>query len=315
MPELPEVYTIAKQLDQALQGKVIAGVEVLREKSYASESNPNILLGKQVEGVERKGKVMGIRLENDKVLAVHLKMTGQLIMVAQAGQSRIVGGSSSTALARLRVAGGSSSTALARLRVAGGHPTQDWVGQLPSKHTRMVIKFKDGTMLYFNDQRVFGWMKPMSVQEWQSLKAKMPPDIIDAEFTADYLRSVMSRSRRPAKLVVMDSGLIGGAGNIYANDALFLAGISPIRPANQVKVNAIKKLHTALVKVIRRGIETGGASFSHYLNTEGLGGRYQDEFVVYSREGELCPNQCGGEIAKMRLGGRGTYFCAKCQRQ
>ena len=112
----------------------------------------------------------------------------------------------------------------------------------------------------------------------------------------------------------MDQNKLAGVGNIYANDALFLAHIDPRRPANTLTQKEITALYKSINQVIAKGIQTGGASESTYRQLDGFLGSYQKHFLVYKKEGEKCPNQCGGIIKKIKLGGRGTYFCPSCQK-
>lgn len=298
MPELPEVETIVRQLQRVLLGKVIEKVEVRGEKFF--EGSPTSLKLCGVKKVGRKQKIIAITLSpsshrwvslkkgesKEKVLLVHLKMTGQLIYEPRIKNQE--------------------------LKVVGGHPTADWVSDLPSKHTRVIISFTDGSKLFFNDQRKFGWMRLMTNDKWQMTKKLMPPDVVDEEFTIEYLTRVLSKSGRAVKLVILDQAKIGGMGNIYACDALYLAKIHPEMPANQLKLPAVKQLYRAMKRVIDKGIEMGGASMSHYVGIEGFGGHYQDHFLVYNKAGEKC-GKCGTMIEKMKLGGRGTYWCSKCQ--
>ena len=281
MPELPEVETIVRQLDQVLPGKIISSVEVLRDKSLQGESSQ--AAGETISGVKRKQKIIVLKLSKNLVMLVHLKMTGQLIY--QSPEKRIV----------------------------GGHPTADWVGELPSKHTRVIVRFDDGSVLYFNDQRVFGWVRVVRREEWRVTMSGMAPDVVDEAFTVEYLEKVLKKSVRAVKLVILDQDKMGGMGNIYSCDALYLAGISPLRISSSLTVREIKSLHDAMIFVLNKGIETGGASLSHFVDTEGFGGHYQDHFQVYNKEGESCA-KCGSTIEKIKLGGRGTYFCPKCQR-
>lgn len=275
MPELPEVETIVRQLDKALKGKVIKNVEVLREKSFNGDSSE--LEGRKIKKVGRKSKMLVIEFNDwNKMVLVHLKMTGQLVLTD--GVKKVV----------------------------GGHPTADWVNELPSKHTRVIINFNDGSRLFFNDMRVFGWMRIQGIPNW-------PPDVVDKEFNFSYLKSVLRRSKRAIKLLILDQKKMGGIGNIYANDALFLASISPRKLAGELNEREIKKLLKGINKVINKGIKMGGASYSDFKDTRGLGGKYQDHFLVYDKEGEKC-GRCGVKIKKFKLGGRGTYWCPKCQR-
>lgn len=294
MPELPEVETIVRQLDRVLPSKVIAKVDVLREKSF--QGNFLRLIGEQIKQVSRKQKMIVIKLSGDMVLLVHLKMTGQFIFQPKVEKEE----------------GRKKKEERIEQRIVGGHPTSDWVREMPGKHTRVIIYFTDGSTLYFNDQRVFGWIKLVPITSWLVLRDKLAPDVVDEAFSSAYLASVLKKSGRPVKVVIMDQAKIGGMGNIYACDALFIAKIHPNMPANQVKMNAVKKLHLAMKRVISRGITVGGASYSDYVGIDGLGGRYQDEFLVYGRAGEVC-KICATPILKMKLAGRGTYWCPGCQ--
>ena len=282
-----------------------------------------------------------LNIEDSLCLLVHLKMTGQLIFVPneddppsprlrkdEAGQlifqpraekevrskkyESPSPSSSPSGRGRINTL---SKSVMDMGRIYGGHPSRDWVGELPSKHTRIMIFFEDGSTLYFNDMRVFGWMKLAQQSTFNKQLATMPPDVVDDEFTSKYLASQLKRSGRAIKLVILDQQMMGGMGNIYANDALWWAGVKPTKPANKLRKGEIKALHGAMVRVLARGIETGGATISDYRQTDGMGGRYQDETPTYFRDGELClREECGGVIEKFKLGGRGTYWCRGCQK-
>jgi formamidopyrimidine-DNA glycosylase len=282
MPELPEVETISRQLNQVLVGKKISKIEVLRERSFFGD--PSKIIGWEIEKVGRKSKVIEIRFnKKDELVIVHLKMTGQLIYI------------------------------LGDKRVAGGHPTVDWVKDLPSKHTRVIWDFSDGSKLFFNDMRVFGWIKLMSLTKYESEVRGKAPDVTDEDFTLSYFNGLFNQSKKAVKLVLLDQEKIGGIGNIYANDALFLAGIMPDRLANSLNEVEKVKLYEAVKEVINLGIKYGGASASNYVNVSGMGGTYQDHFLVYKRDGQECKN-CKRKIEKTRIGGRGTFYCSNCQK-
>ncbi len=295
MPELPEVETIAKQLNAVLPGRVIQSIEVRRDKSV---KGPVVgLSGRTVATISRKAKNIIVSFKKyNEVLLIHLKMTGQLIFQESGVRSQELGGFKFTNPDR---------------RIVGGHPTEDWVRELPGNHTRIVCYFTDGSVLYFNDMRVFGWWKIVGSDRWTEISKKLPPDVVDPEFTEEYLKRVLKSSVRPVKLVLLDQAKIGGLGNIYVNDALWLSGTKPTRKANTITKGELKDIHRACLQVILRGIETGGASESTYKHINGLGGSYQEEFLVYKRAGDVCgwKHTCGGIIEKMQLGGRGTYWC------
>lgn len=284
MPELPEVETIRRQLNQAISGKVVKGIEVLREKCFVGDNNE--VIGWKVDRVDRKSKVIEIFFSNRKKMVIcHLKMTGQLIYIDD------------------------------KKRVVGGHPSADWVADLPNKHTRIIWNFEGGAKLFFNDMRVFGWMKLVDVDKYNRETRKQVPDVIDDAFDLDYLKTVLTKSKKAIKLVLLDQDKVGGLGNIYVNDALFLSGIMPTRPANSLNDVEIEKLLKASVNVINKGIEFGGASASDekFVDLSGLGGKYQEHFLVYQKMGKSC-NKCGEKIIKIKLGGRGTFYCKNCQK-
>lgn len=282
MPELPEVETIRRQLSEVLIGKRVKNVEVLKEKSFLGDYRK--ILGWEIERIDRKAKIIEVYFKNEnELLIIHLKMTGQLVFVD--GNKRVV----------------------------GGHPTVDWVRDLPSKHTRVVISFEDKGKLFFNDMRVFGWLKLVNNEKYQKEMRKTVPDVTEKEFSIDYLSSVLKRSSKAVKLVLMDQETIGGIGNIYANDALYLAKVMPDRKSNSLSISETKNLLASVRVVINKGIKYGGASASNYVDTKGLGGTYQDHFLVYKKEGQTC-KKCGNKILKMKIGGRGTFYCPKCQK-
>jgi formamidopyrimidine-DNA glycosylase len=282
MPELPEVETIARQLRSVLLHKVVSSVDVRKEKSWSGEVAK--IVGSPIESVSRRAKILRFRFTNGSNIIIHLKMSGQLIYVD------------------------------GEMRVGGGHPTSDWVSELPSSHTRVALHFDDGTHLFFNDQRIFGWMRVVNDDQVTQAFSLLAPDIIDDAITPQYLFEKSAKKRIPIKQFIMDNQVVSGVGNIYACDALNLAKIAPTRPANTLSMEKIQRLTKAMKEVVFLGIEKGGAtSDGKYVNVSGMAGKYQDFMRVYDKKGEPCPN-CGAMIEKMKIGGRGTYFCPNCQK-
>lgn len=285
MPELPEVETIARRLNEVVSGTQITSVIVLKQKSFQGSSDS--LRGQKIHSVSRRAKLIRFHLSEQKNLLAHLKMTGQFIYVDAQG-----------------------------FRVGGGHPTADWVETLPSNHTRVIFKLKDSAgkshTLYFNDQRIFGWIRLLTDQEVEDEYKKYGPDIHTPEVTLEYFSRKLARTSRKIKQVVMDNAVVSGVGNIYACDALNIAQIHPERRANSLSDAELKTLLSALKHVITLGIELGGATIDNYRTVDGFAGKYQDHVMVYGRENEPCKN-CGGVIEKKKIGGRGTYFCPECQ--
>lgn len=296
MPELPEIETIKLQLAKYLPGKRFSGVEKLHPKSLAG--NPNLIIGKTITGVRRLGKMLVVDMENNIHLAIHFKMSGQLVLIQNS-----------------KVKIQNDHKLNFKNRVVGGHPTSDWIGNLPSKHTRVVFILDNGDQMYFNDQRIFGWVKILDERGFNDLKflkelGPEPWDITDRQFY-----EMLKKRRKAVKLAIMDQSVISGVGNIYANDGLWESRIHPQTPGERLRYEDIRILRKSLIKVLQEGIKYGGATASDakYINLDGLGGHYQEHFRVYDREGQKCLRKDGGVIKKIVLGGRGTYFCPKCQ--
>lgn len=293
MPELPEIETVKLQLQKVLPGKVIKNIEVLKAKSFIGDKT--LGEGKKVAKVERRAKLLLIDLDDNHNLAIHFKMTGQLIYEEEN-------------LKR-------PAHPVLIDRIAGGHPTKDFTGPLPSNHTRVIFRFTDGSTLYFNDQRIFGWVRLDTKENILRIKFLQELGPEPLEMSADEFTKRIGKSKRPVKLVLMDQGIISGVGNIYANDALWEAKINPRRAANSLRKQQYQELLSAVNKVLKEGVKYGGATAADakYIDLHGLGGHYQEHFRVYDREGELCLRNDEGIIHKFAMGGRGTYFCPKCQ--
>lgn len=278
MPELPEVETIRLQLNNVLRGLIIKDVEILNSKSFIG--NKKEVIGKKVIDIRRFGKLLVIDLNDNLNLGIHLKMSGQLIYRGKKQPSK--------------------------LKVE-----DEDIKNLPNKHTRIVVKFSNRDHLYFNDVRKFGWMKIISNIKDQISKLGIEP--FTKEFTLENFKKVLNLSKKAIKLVLMDQEKIAGVGNIYANDALFCAKINPKNKAKDLNEQEVNKLFNCILEVLKNGIKWKGASENSYRDAFGQKGRLQEHFLVYAREGKICPRNCGEKIKKFMLGGRGTYFCPKCQ--
>ncbi len=282
MPELPEVETVVRRLNEVLPGRRFVDLSVYKDKSFGGQREQVVDAG--IDQVSRRAKIIRFHLSNGLNLVTHLKMTGQLIYVSD------------------------------EIRLGGGHPTADWVHDLPARHTRIEYTLDDGAKLFFNDQRIFGWMKIMDDGQWLMVDSKLGPDINSPDLTVDYLADKLKNRSIPIKQAIMNNDIVCGVGNIYACDGLNLAKINPTRESKSLSKGEIGTLVDCLKWVIERGIELGGTTFDgKYVGIDGFAGGYQKELRVYGREGEACPN-CGAEISKIKLGGRGTYYCPSCQK-
>lgn len=287
MPELPEVETIRKGLEHYLVGHTIKDVEVKVPKLF--EGNPKEVIGSKIQKVKRFGKGLVIDLSNGYSLAIHIKLTGQLIFRDEKTKNEPV--------------------------------SKDKVGTLPSKVTHVIFDLDKNAVLYYNDTRRFGWIKVIKTDQVKELPffKSMGPEPFGSEasgqakLTLDYFSKVIKSSGLSVKPLIMDQKRIGGIGNIYANDSLYLAKIDPRKKAKNLTDKEIKDLFEAVHKVMEKGMKYGGSSELNYVNALGQEGEYQNHTLVYGRQGDICERD-GGKIKKIFLGGRGTYFCEKCQK-
>ena len=193
-----------------------------------------------------------------------------------------------------------------------GHPTK--IGSMPNKSTRLIFKFRK-YILFFNDQRKFGWVKVFTPKELTNFQDNLGLDIFNPQFTPEYLLNQLHKTSRPVKLTLLDQHFFAGIGNIYANDVLFLAKIHPKIISNKITLKQAKLIHKFLIEIMQQSVLAGGstAKDNKYLRHDGTPGHNQFSFRVYQRTGEPCP-KCGTSIKRISLGGRGTFFCPKCQK-
>jgi formamidopyrimidine-DNA glycosylase len=287
VPELPEVETVRRGLSELIIGKVVAGALNDTPKSFPNTESDvrQFLVGSEVTAVRRRAKVLMIDLSGDYSLVIHLKMTGQLVFVSKDA------------------------------RFGAGHPNDSLVNALPDKSTRVTIEFTDGSQLFFNDQRKFGWVKLMPSAEIPNLPfmQKVGPEPLEEDFTVkQFAERLKRRGRTNIKAAILDQSVVAGVGNIYADESLWGAKIHPKRLVETITPAEYKKLYTELREVMNLSIEKGGSSNRNYVNAEGKRGSYMDFARVFRREGLPCP-RCGTTIEKLRVAGRGTHICPYCQ--
>ena len=197
---------------------------------------------------------------------------------------------------------------LVHLRMTGSF------GFTPTSHERAVIELDDGTRLVYRDVRRFGtWLVLEGAELEPYLAGKNGPEPLGSRFTASWLGAQLSRRRAPLKAVLLDQRVVAGLGNIYADEALWRARIDPLRPASSLSSSDIARLHRAIRTVLRAGIQRQGSTLRDYVTPDGTTGSMQAEFRVYGRDGEPC-RRCHTSIANARVGGRGTWYCPRCQR-
>jgi len=287
MPELPEVETVRLQLLHAIKGKTILAVEVFHNKATNHDARfVKLLTGKTFTHIDRIGKLLifSFTSEPDFFVLAHLKMTGQFFFTEASSLS------------------------------GGGHSmTVSDVRELPGKHTRIAFTCTDDTKLYFNDMRLFGYMKIATANMVAIARARFGQEPIQADFDLETFTKRLKKRRTSIKAALLDQSFIAGLGNIYVDEALFAAGVRPTRLANKLTKAEVEKVVSASRDILTHSIKVGGTTFQHFLDVEGKVGNYTNYLQVFGKQNTPCPG-CGADIIKIRVAGRGTHYCKVCQK-
>lgn len=284
MPELPEVETIANQLDHQLKHKRIVSVVLNLPKQL--KTNKNIFFKKvinsKIKRVFRQAKMLIMELNNGYYLVFHLKMTGQLVYQNKKGKN-----------------------------FGGGHPLKEI--NLPHKHSHIIFSFAGSNQLFFNDIRQFGWLKLLDKKELEKILADFGPEPLAKDFTFKKFLAIFANKKKAIKPLLMEQNLLSGIGNIYATEACYCAHILPTRPANRINEAEYKKLYQCLKNILKLAIKHKGTSSENYVDAFGRQGSMNKYLQVYSRAGEKC-KKCSSLIKNIKQGGRTTSYCARCQK-
>jgi formamidopyrimidine-DNA glycosylase len=302
MPELPEVETVKRGLERLIIGRVITDVSFDTPKLFPNDPSEvsQFLIGATVKQIDRRAKVLLIHLSTEYTLVSHLKMTGQLVFVGTLPATQ--------ALADLHQTN--------EIRFGAGHPNDSLINTLPDRSTHITYTFGDGSHLYFNDQRKFGWMRLIPTVEVPAIDfmKKVGPEPLDPSFTAiAFSTRLDKRPKSLIKATLLDQTVVAGIGNIYADESLYGAKIHPETRTAQVSPAKRRALFKALQAVLTLSIEKGGSTDKNYVNAEGKRGSYISFAQVFRREGQPC-YRCGTTIIKTRVVGRGTHTCPHCQK-
>ncbi|MCA9345980.1 bifunctional DNA-formamidopyrimidine glycosylase/DNA-(apurinic or apyrimidinic site) lyase [Candidatus Saccharibacteria bacterium] len=287
MPELPEVETVKRGLNGLIVGKLIKSIDHDWLKSFPNNPNDvdNFVVGAEIVNVERRGKALILGLNSEYSFIIHLKMTGQLVYRGEQN-------------------------------FGAGHPNNSLVGSLPDKSTRVIFSFSDGSKLFFNDQRKFGWVKliPTSQVNNHEFIKKLGPEPLSKNFTkTEFLARIHKRQNTTIKAVLLDQTILAGVGNIYADESLWGAKIFPGELVKSINKSRLETLYDEMLFVLKLSIEKGGSTDKNYVDAEGKKGSYLQFAKVFRREGKLCP-RCSAIIKKTRVAGRGTHYCPVCQK-
>ena len=290
MPELPEVETVRRDLDQYIKGKKIT--EVVVKPDFAKKIEPSVkvfeheLVGKTVKNVRRRGKLLFFDLKStDHHVLAHLKMTGQFVFQRPDGDI-----------------------------VPGGHPIEQTCDR-PDNYNKVMFSFGRHGKLYYNDVRKFGYLKLVDGQAAKHAYDKFGLEPLDKGFTLKHFREVLKRKENLAiKKVLLMQDLIAGIGNIYADESCFAAGIRCDRKIKTLSEKEIQKLHEAIKRILKKAVKYRRTSVANYIDCLGEKGSYAQFLNVYHRVGKIC-KKCGkAEIKRSVVGGRGTAYCPVCQK-
>ena len=286
MPELPEVETVRKGLEKKLKDFIISEIEIIRHSTIAFPSNKDEFVeglnNSLIDRWSRRGKYLianliknsdNNTLKSNGHLIIHLRMTGHF----------------------------------------------NWLkrNNSPCKHTR--VRFFDNleNELRFIDVRSFGqiWWIKEGLDPKKIIKGlgSLGPEPFSKDFNYEYLKKEFSKRTKSIKAVLLDQRIIAGIGNIYADESLFEAGISPFREAKTIKKRELIKLRISIMDVLEKSIGSGGTTFSDFRNIEGLNGNYSMQANVYKRTGEKC-KRCSNLIQRKKITGRSTHWCSNCQK-
>lgn len=299
MPELPEVETVRRQLEPELVGKRIDSATVLDERLTRPEppgALERAVAGREVTAVARRGKYLLLGLEGGRTLALHLRMTGNLLL-RDPREGMTADLMKSEPVSR-------------RLRSAE-----------PS-HVRARFELDDGRVLLFTDVRRFGQAVVLDAGDQLDdfFASRLGVEPLSGELTPERLLELAAGRKAPLKSFLLSQSRIAGIGNIYADEALWRARLHPLSPAGSMKMEHAERLVQGIVGALQAGLDHGGASIDDYLDARGERGSMQDEFLVHAREGEPClrpPEEHRPSpppvIQRIVVAGRSTYFCPNCQ--
>ena len=314
MPELPEVETIVRHLNRDVEGSiesVFCGLSRIYEGRLSVAALSRVLKNKSLQIIKRRGKYLLFFFNKSPVvLIVHLGMSGQLMFGPSVppGNRQEIGTLKAKSTAPLEAANSSFRT-LTGLEVfrPGGAISLD-------KHCHFVIRFKKNRLLVFRDPRTFGKIILSEVPSWKEHPRikKLGAEPLEMP-TSQILKKYWPKdSKRCVKALLLDQAIIAGVGNIYADEALFKAGVHPQTKAADLPPAEVKKLLKEVKGVLRKGIKHFGTTFSNFVHPDGQTGDNYEHLQVYGCGGKPC-KRCGQPLVKSIVAGRGSVFCVKCQ--
>ncbi len=308
MPELPEVQTVVDELNSKLKNRKIKKIDVFNSQLISvgpatvsnirsvSQATVNqfvkLLQGRKILSVKRRAKMLIFDVDGPLSMLVHLKMTGQFIF-----EDKV-----------LKKKTGSQYRILNKLTAP--------LVKLPGKFTHVVFHFTDGSTLFYNDVRQFGYLRVVEdkhIDQVRELK-EYGPEPLDKSFIFKvFQESIKNRKKLPIKLAIMDPKVVVGIGNIYSDEILYHAKIKPDRATSTIKEKELKTIYDQIMPVLKAGIKYKGSSVGDFIRTDGQWGTMGKHHFVYGRKGQPC-KRCGTIIQSLKMGGRTSCFCPKEQK-
>ena len=299
MPELPEVESLRLGLKNKIIKSTILNIEILKPKLVSGNGTlrkidttkakefKKELTGQKILNIKRIAKNLIIELENNKIIVVHLKMTGQLVFIDNKKQ-----------------------------RILGGHPIiKSYASDLPNKHTAIIFKLNSGN-LFYNDVRMFGYVlyfKDFIEAKKYGLFKNIGLDPFDKNFTLDYFKTEIKKINRNLKSILLDQKIVTGCGNIYTDEVCFASKVLPDRSCKSLKDKEIESIYKNIKSILKSAIEYGGSSVSDYLLADGSRGNFARFHKVYGKGGEKC-KICKNILERKIISGRSTIICKNCQK-
>ncbi len=291
MPELPEVETIKRDLNKSIKGKKILEILYCDTKNLIKEPSfkefEREIKNKEIKEIKRRAKNLLFYLSSDKVLLIHLKLTGHLLLV-------------------------DSKYKIKNSKWTGDNLPEE-LKDPRNQFIHLSFLLSDGNQLALSDLRKFAAIRLIDKESLANYLSEYGPEPLEKDFTFEKFKEAIKNRKGPIKKILMDQSVIAGIGNIYSDEILFESGILPARDVKDLSEKELKRIYNSISNVLKKAIKLRGESISDFRDIKGRLGRFDRERFVYRREGKPC-KKCGTIIERIKIGGRSAHFCPKCQK-
>ena len=288
MPELPEVEVVRRSLQSFIKGLEIKKVSVFnRNLRYKIRKDfDKKIINQKIIFIRRRSKFLLLGLENHSVILIHMGMTGKIFIINNSSKKVF-------------------------------KTSFYYENEINKKHNHIIIKFNKFIKLIYNDVRKFGFVKIIpsdSIKENNHLRL-LGPEPLNKDFNIEYFNKKVKNIKKNIKNLLMDQKLVSGLGNIYVNEILHLSSVNPLKVSKNLKTHQAKKIVKNIKTILLKAIKSGGSSIRDFKGALGKKGNFQQKFMVYDRNGQVCKKiGCHGKIKKIYVSNRSTFYCLKCQK-